>query len=109
MHRNYGNYFASYFSADAEFQKFIETMDVEEEVDLPSLEATVEELERRDRELRANNGVPNVVTPLIEFVLAKKMEKVRMREERREEKKRKDAERKRGDKRRQKREHAVRV
>ncbi|XP_022705093.1 regulator of nonsense transcripts 3A-like [Varroa jacobsoni] len=94
---------------DAEFQKFIETMDVEEEVDLPSLEATVEELERRDRELRANNGVPNVVTPLIEFVLAKKMEKVRMREERREEKKRKDAERKRGDKRRQKREHAVRM
>lgn len=86
-------------------------MDVEEEVELPSLETTVEELERRDRELRANNGVPNVMTPLIEFVLAKKMEKVRMREERREERKRKDAERKRvkEEKRRTKREQTARV
>ncbi|XP_003740051.1 regulator of nonsense transcripts 3A [Galendromus occidentalis] len=74
---------------DPEYLEFLETMDLEEGIELPSMETTVEELERRDRELRANNGVPNVLTPLIEFVLAKKMEKLRLREEKREEKKRK--------------------
>ncbi|OQR72770.1 hypothetical protein BIW11_10172 [Tropilaelaps mercedesae] len=104
-------YAASAELHDPEYLKFVETMDTEKEVELPSLEATVEELERRDRELRANNGVPNVVTPLIEFVLAKKMEKVRMREERREEKKRKEAERKRAkeEKRRSRREQTART
>ena len=79
-------------------------MDVEEDIDLPSMETTVEELEKRDRELKANNGVPNVLTPLIEFVLAKKMEKFRLREEKREEKRKKELERKksREEKRRQK-------
>lgn len=69
-------------------------MDVEEGIELPSMETTVEELEKRDRELKANNGVPNVLTPLIEFVLAKKMEKFRLREEKREEKRKKEMERK---------------
>lgn len=82
------------FFADAEYLKFLETMDVEEDIELPSMETTVEELEKRDRELKANNGVPNVLTPLIEFVLAKKMEKFRLREEKREEKRKKEMERK---------------
>ncbi|GFY73967.1 regulator of nonsense transcripts 3A [Trichonephila inaurata madagascariensis] len=80
---------------DPDYVKFLESLKKQNEVTLPSAEAYLEEIESREKELKANNGVPKVSTPLIEFLKARKIEQQKIRDEKREERKRKDMEKKR--------------
>ncbi|CAL1262311.1 unnamed protein product [Larinioides sclopetarius] len=80
---------------DPDYLKFLESLKNPDEVALPSAEVYLEEIESREKELKANNGVPKITTPLIEFLTAKKIEQQKIREEKREERKRKELEKKR--------------
>ncbi|GFS94643.1 regulator of nonsense transcripts 3A [Nephila pilipes] len=80
---------------DLDYLKFLENHKKQDEVTLPSAEVYLEEIESREKELKANNGVPKVSTPLIEFLKARKIEQQKIRDEKREERKRKDMEKKR--------------
>lgn len=80
---------------DPDYIKFLESLQNPEEVSLPSAEFYLEEIENKERELRANNGVLQASTPLIDYLRQKKAEKQRIREEKREERKRKENEKKR--------------
>ena len=74
---------------DSDYKNFLEFLkESKSEVSLPSAEIYLEEIEARDRELKANHGVTKVTTPLIEFIKQRKAEKNRLRDERREERKR---------------------
>ncbi|XP_076337691.1 uncharacterized protein LOC143239923 isoform X2 [Tachypleus tridentatus] len=79
---------------DPDYLKFLESLQSPEEMSLPSAEAYLEEIEAKERELKANNGVLKLTTPLIEYIKQKKLEK-QVREEKREERKRRELERKR--------------
>ncbi|GFX20003.1 regulator of nonsense transcripts 3A [Trichonephila clavipes] len=70
---------------DPDYVKFLECLKKQDEVTLPSAEAYLEEIESREKELKANNGVPKVSTPLIEFLKARKIEQQKIRDEKREE------------------------
>ncbi|KAF8792391.1 Regulator of nonsense transcripts 3A like protein [Argiope bruennichi] len=59
---------------DPDYLKFLESLKNPDEVALPSAEVYLEEIECREKELKANNGVPKVTTPLIEYLTAKKIE-----------------------------------
>ncbi|CAL1262312.1 unnamed protein product [Larinioides sclopetarius] len=59
---------------DPDYLKFLESLKNPDEVALPSAEVYLEEIESREKELKANNGVPKITTPLIEFLTAKKIE-----------------------------------
>lgn len=97
---------------DPEYLKFLESLEQPEEVSLPSIDTYIEEIEAREKEMKANNGCLKVVTPLIEYLQQKKMERLaaqKLREERREERKRREVEKKRlrdEEKRRRKVEHS---
>ncbi|KAG8176497.1 hypothetical protein JTE90_024925 [Oedothorax gibbosus] len=80
---------------DPDYLKFLESLQNPEDVVLQSAEAYLEEIETREKELKANNGVPKMTTPLIEFLKARKIEQQKIREEKREERKRKELEKKR--------------
>ncbi|CAN7997570.1 unnamed protein product, partial [Ixodes hexagonus] len=80
---------------DPEYLKFLESLEQPEEVSLPSIDTYIEEIESREKEIKANNGCLKVVTPLIEFLQQRKLEKLKLREERREERKRREVEKKR--------------
>ncbi|XP_037511250.1 regulator of nonsense transcripts 3A isoform X2 [Rhipicephalus sanguineus] len=83
---------------DPEYIKFLESLEQPEEVTLPSIDTYIEEIEARDKEIKANNGCLKVVTPLIEYLQQRKLEKLaaqKLREERREERKRREVEKKR--------------
>ncbi|CAN8022003.1 unnamed protein product [Ixodes persulcatus] len=83
---------------DPEYLKFLESLEQPEEVSLPSIDTYIEEIESREKEIKANNGCLKVVTPLIEYLQQRKLEKLaaqKLREERREERKRREVEKKR--------------
>lgn len=83
---------------DPEYIKFLESLEQPEEVTLPSIDTYIEEIEAREKEIKANNGCLKVVTPLIEYLQQRKLEKLaaqKLREERREERKRREVEKKR--------------
>uniref|UniRef100_A0A023GKT9 Putative regulator of nonsense transcripts 3a n=1 Tax=Amblyomma triste TaxID=251400 RepID=A0A023GKT9_AMBTT len=80
---------------DPEYIKFLESLEQPEEVTLPSIDTYIEEIEAREKEMKANNGCLKVVTPLIEYLQQRKLEKLKLREERREERKRREVEKKR--------------
>uniref|UniRef100_L7M147 Putative regulator of nonsense transcripts 3a n=1 Tax=Rhipicephalus pulchellus TaxID=72859 RepID=L7M147_RHIPC len=83
---------------DPEYINFLESLEQPEEVTLPSIDTYIEEIEAREKEIKANNGCLKVVTPLIEYLQQRKLEKLaaqKLREERREERKRREVEKKR--------------
>ncbi|XP_015918123.1 regulator of nonsense transcripts 3B [Parasteatoda tepidariorum] len=80
---------------DPDYLKFLESMKNPDDVSLPSAEVYLEEIESREKELKANNGVPKLTTPLIEYLKARKIEQQKIREEKREERKRRELEKKR--------------
>ncbi|XP_053202614.1 regulator of nonsense transcripts 3B-like [Panonychus citri] len=81
---------------DADYKTFIENLnDSGSQKNLPSAEVYLEEIEAREKELKANHGVIKVTTPLIEFIRQKKAEKLRLKEERREERRRQQIDQKR--------------
>lgn len=79
---------------DPDYLKFLETLKNPDDVILPTAEAYLEEIENREKELKSNNGVPKITTPLIEYLKQRKIEQ-QLREEKREERKRKELEKKR--------------
>nr|XP_027232021.1 regulator of nonsense transcripts 3B-like [Penaeus vannamei] len=79
---------------DPDFLAFMESLTNPTPVTLPNLEAVLEEIQAYDRELKSNNGVMKVKTPLLEFIEQKKAEKLRNKEEKKEERRRKEFERK---------------
>ncbi|GAB6021170.1 hypothetical protein CHUAL_003800 [Chamberlinius hualienensis] len=80
---------------DPDYTKFVESWNNPEEVNLPSAEFYLEEIENREREMKANSGDLQGNTPLLEYLKQKKAEKIRIRDERREERRRRDLEKKR--------------
>ncbi|XP_045605200.2 regulator of nonsense transcripts 3B isoform X1 [Procambarus clarkii] len=79
---------------DPDFLTFLESITNPVTVTLPPLEVVLEEIQAQDRELKANNGVMKIKTPLLEFIEQKKAEKLRSKEEKKEERRRKEFERK---------------
>ena len=81
---------------DSDYTQFLEDLEkMKNETNMPSADVYLEEIEARDKQLRANHGCAKVSTPLIEFIKNRKLEKNRLREERREERKRQQLEQKR--------------
>ncbi|XP_023226219.1 regulator of nonsense transcripts 3A-like isoform X2 [Centruroides sculpturatus] len=80
---------------DPDYIKFLETVQNPEQVILPSAENYLEMIESRERELKANNGIPKITTPLIEYLKQRKLEQQKIREEKREERKRREMEKRR--------------
>ena len=74
---------------DPAYLKFLEGLkEPKTEANLPSAEVYLQEMEARQKELRANHGCPKITTPLIEFIKEKKkMEKARQRDDRKDFKK----------------------
>ncbi|KAL1417002.1 hypothetical protein MTO96_027216 [Rhipicephalus appendiculatus] len=64
---------------DPEYIKFLESLEQPEEVTLPSIDTYIEEIEAREKEIKANNGCLKVVTPLIEYLQQRKLEKLVLR------------------------------
>lgn len=74
---------------DPDYLAFLENLEKSKnEANLPSADVYLEEIEAKEKELKANHGCPKLTTPLIEFIKQKKQEKVKQREERREERRR---------------------
>lgn len=80
---------------DPDYIKFLESIQNPEQVILPTAENYLEMIESRERELKANNGVPKITTPLIEYLKQRKLEQQKIREEKREERKRREMEKRR--------------
>ncbi|KAK7078064.1 Regulator of nonsense transcripts 3B [Halocaridina rubra] len=80
---------------DTDYLAFLESINSPVTITLPPLEAVLEEIQAQDRELRANNGLIKVKTPLLEYIEQRKAEKLRSKEEKKEERRRKELERKR--------------
>lgn len=81
---------------DSDYITFLEDLEKDKnESNMPSAEVYLEEIEAREKELRANHGVLKITTPLIEFIKNKKAEKIKLREERREERRKQQLEQKR--------------
>ncbi|XP_075747380.1 UPF3 regulator of nonsense mediated mRNA decay isoform X4 [Rhipicephalus microplus] len=64
---------------DPEYIKFLESLEQPEEVTLPPIDTYIEEIEAREKEIKANNGCLKVVTPLIEYLQQRKLEKLVLR------------------------------
>uniref|UniRef100_L7M361 Putative regulator of nonsense transcripts 3a n=1 Tax=Rhipicephalus pulchellus TaxID=72859 RepID=L7M361_RHIPC len=64
---------------DPEYINFLESLEQPEEVTLPSIDTYIEEIEAREKEIKANNGCLKVVTPLIEYLQQRKLEKLVLR------------------------------
>ncbi|XP_068235864.1 regulator of nonsense transcripts 3B-like isoform X2 [Palaemon carinicauda] len=79
---------------DADYLAFLESLTKPVTITLPPLEAVLEEIQAHDRELKANNGLIKVKTPLLEYIEQRKAEKLRSKEEKKEERRRKELERK---------------
>jgi regulator of nonsense transcripts 3 len=81
---------------DSDYITFLEDLEKDKnESNMPSAEVYLEEIEAREKELKANHGVLKITTPLIEFIKNKKAEKIKLREERREERRKQQLEQKR--------------
>ena len=61
---------------DPDYLKFLESLEETEATDgPPPVEVLLEEIEAKERELKANHGLPKVSTPLIDYISKKKEEK----------------------------------
>lgn len=68
---------------DPEYLSFLESLEeLKNEANLPSAEIYLEEMEAREKELRANKGCPKMTTPLIDFVLQRRADRQKHRDER---------------------------
>lgn len=79
---------------DSEYQKFLEILKNPETEPTIPIEAYLEELENKKKELKANHGVPKMTTPLIEYIRRKKEEKKANIQRQREDRKKREHERK---------------
>ncbi|XP_059482826.1 regulator of nonsense transcripts 3B [Neocloeon triangulifer] len=78
---------------DPDFLKFLENKEKQSETETTmSAVETLEEINAKERELKANKGVIKVSTPLLDFLRKKKEDRIRIRDEKREERDRKRAE-----------------
>lgn len=68
---------------DPDYLSFLQSLEEAKNETLPSAETYLEEIEARNKEIKANRGCPKVVTPLMEFVQAKYSSKFKLREDRR--------------------------
>merc|ERR1712029_70811 len=75
-----------------DYIKFLEMLEKKPENE-NTAEKTLEEIEQRERELRAGGGLENQITPLLQFMKEKKEEKNKKREEMKEQRRKKEEER----------------
>lgn len=78
---------------DPHYIEFVKKLENPEEITLLSAEAYLEQIEQKERELKAG-GNTKPITPLVEFIINRRLEKEKFREEKKEERKRKEQERK---------------
>ena len=78
---------------DPDYVKFLEMLDQKPEGG-NTVEQTLEEIEQREREIKAGKGLENQTTPLLQFMKEKKEEKMKKREEMKEQRRKKEEERK---------------
>merc|ERR1712029_497147 len=76
---------------DPDYIKFLEMLEKKPENE-NTAEKTLEEIEQRERELRAGGGLENQITPLLQFMKEKKEEKNKKREEMKEQRRKKEEE-----------------
>merc|ERR1719351_354347 len=79
---------------DPDYVKFLEILENKPQGIGNTVEQTLEEIEQREREIKAGNGLENQMTPLLQFMKDKKEEKNKKREEMREQRRKKEEERK---------------
>ncbi|KAK3095589.1 hypothetical protein FSP39_016426 [Pinctada imbricata] len=60
---------------DPDYQKFLKTLESPEEEEVKSLDSYLEDLEAREKEMKANKGCPKTTTPLIEYLVRRREEK----------------------------------
>merc|ERR1712107_916028 len=91
---------------DPDYIKFLELLEQKPEPG-NTVEQTLEEIEQREREIKAGKGLENQTTPLLQFMKEKKEEKIKKREEMKEQRRKKEEERKKArEEERQKRKEA---
>jgi len=78
---------------DPHYLEFLQKLENPEEIILQSAESYLEQLEQKERELKAN-GSAKIVTPLVEFIHQRRLEREKYREEKKEERRRKEMEKK---------------
>merc|ERR1711872_215125 len=79
---------------DPEYQKFLELLQGPQEAVMPTIEQVLEEIEAKEREIKAGRGLDNQTTPLLQFMKEKKDEKIKKREDQREARRKRDEDRK---------------
>jgi len=79
---------------DLEYIKFLELLEGPQESGMPTVEQVLEEIESKEREIKAGRGLDKQQTPLLQFMKDKKDEKVKKREDVRESRRRRDDDRK---------------
>ncbi|KAB7494474.1 Regulator of nonsense transcripts 3A [Armadillidium nasatum] len=62
---------------DPDYVAFLEALQNPEAVNLPQIETLLEEIENAEREIRANNGILKVKTPLLEYIEQRNSERFR--------------------------------
>nr|CAG4649254.1 EOG090X04G9 [Scapholeberis mucronata] len=78
---------------DPHYLQFVKRLEQPEEFVLPSAETYLEQLELREREFKAN-GHPKMITPLVEFIQQRRIDRDKFREEKKDERRRKEMEKK---------------
>ncbi|XP_064615124.1 regulator of nonsense transcripts 3B-like isoform X2 [Liolophura sinensis] len=79
---------------DADYLAFVEMLQNPESDQSSSLDNYLEELETKEKELKANHGCPKVTTPLIDYIRQRKEEKRVALQRSRDERRKKELERK---------------
>nr|CAG4643142.1 EOG090X04G9 [Ilyocryptus agilis] len=77
---------------DPHYLDFLKKLESPEEVVLQSAESYLEQLEQKEREMKAK-GEPKIKTPLVEFIVQRRLDREKYREEKKEER-RKEMEKK---------------
>nr|CAG4641618.1 EOG090X04G9 [Eurycercus lamellatus] len=78
---------------DPHYLEFLKKLENPEEIVLQSAESYLEQLELKEREIKANGHI-KVNTPLVEFIVQRRLDREKYREEKKEERRRKDMEKK---------------
>jgi len=79
--------------SDPHYLEFLEKLENPEEIVLQTAESYLEQLEQKERDLKAN-GSTKVTTPLVEFIHQRRLEREKYREEKKEERRRKEMDKK---------------
>ena len=80
---------------DPDYTHFLKSLEEPDILTVPPPETLLEEIEAREKELKANHGVLKVTTPLLEYLKRKKEERRAALIRAKEDRKRRDAERRR--------------